>query len=120
MRRVALVLVLAIVMAACGDDSPEGAREVKRGDPRAAIQYPANAAGLEGLLTALINAVRSEREADIAALTASLELPDHERWFASTFGDELGARLSDEYAPVTGQFTQLARLIEGLIASEQT
>lgn len=107
-------------MAACGDGSPEAAREAKRGGTRGAIVYPATPAGLEGLFTALINAVRSEDQDGIAALTASLELPDHERWFAATFGGELGRRASAEYAPVAGQFMQLARVVEGLIASEQT
>lgn len=108
-------------MAACGDDSSAGrGNGGTSGTSRAAVAYPATAAGLEGLFTALINAVRSEDEDDIAMLTSSLELADHDRWFSDRFGAEMGATLSAEYAPVKGQFAQLARVLEGLIAGEQT
>jgi hypothetical protein len=117
-RRVALVLWLATAVAACGDDPPSGA--AARDRAAKAIEYPATSAGLEDMMSALIDAVRAKRTDDVEAATARLELPDHARWFDATFGETVGARLSAEYEPVRGQFAQLARVIEGLIAANQT
>ncbi len=51
---------------------------------------------LRGIIVALLNARRGERE-HFMSLAQHLVLPEHQAWFESVFGSELGSMLGHEY-----------------------
>lgn len=113
MRVVAAVIVAVFSLSACGDD--DGG---KGSDPASSIRYPKSSAGLEQLMGDIMAATKAKQDRALILLR-SLELPKHDTWFRSHFGDELGATLTAEYAPVIGSTEQMRKLFETLIATDQ-
>jgi TonB family protein len=60
--------------------------------------YPDSPHGLQDFLQDLFAAIRSNDKPKIDSLWRSTILPEHEKWFASEFGDHEGAALESAYA----------------------
>jgi len=84
-RVVPVVLLGVMLLGACGKKGGAGS-------------YPETADGLKAMFSDLMKAVEKDDEKAASALAGSLVVPDHDKWFKTTFGDEAGARVSAEYA----------------------
>ena len=62
-----------------------------------ASSLPESAAGLQSQLEALFRAAKSGNSKQFADLVSELQVPDTANWFASTFGDETGAKSAVTY-----------------------
>ncbi len=121
---VALVAALGMAAASCGDNSHgasgaagKAVHDRAGGDD---APYEQSAAGLEHLFRDLFAAIEDHDRKRAAALTASFELREPALWFRRTFGDAMGQKLADAYAPTAGNFDQLRHILEALVAKKQT
>jgi len=126
-RTVVTLAVVLMAAANCADSGKSSSGEGRAsgdGDPSSAdttdVSYPDSTEGLERLVRDILRAVKSDPSGEALRLTHSLQLPDHEVWFADTFGAERGAELAAEYAPLVGHFAQMSTLFEDLIEKQQT
>jgi hypothetical protein len=134
-RTAAVLAALLAWTSACGDDGKSAPAQPPDDDDAAGvaaerqdaatalppeIRYPATKEGLEQLARDLIEAVGADDPTPAEFLAASLQLPDHERWFTEAFGPRLGARLAAEYEPATGRLYQIIPLVAELAGRGQT
>ncbi|HWP40600.1 MAG TPA: hypothetical protein VNL70_06705 [Tepidisphaeraceae bacterium] len=78
--------------------------------------YPENSEGLKQLFADLLGAAQERQGQKVYAFMHSLLLPDANKWFTDTFGEEIGRPLAEEYtremekfpAAMTGLFLRLA------------
>ena len=122
LRSAVAALFLAATGAACSDDGPPAAVSAPVPAPPPATTprvmpveptYPDTAAGLTGLMTALVQALTAGDTVESNRLLQSLQLPDPEAWFDEVFGDELGPPLLAEQEPQRGGIGWLATHIKG-------
>lgn len=114
------IVLLALVAAGCrGEQLTEGAPVVEL-PPLKAYSYGRGEDGLQGMMTDLVDAVIAGDRAKAEMLTRSLELENHEAWFAEHFNADLGGELAKEYASSIGRVWQLADLVSALAESGQT
>jgi len=77
--------------------------------------YPENSEGLKQLFADLLAASQERQGQKVYALMRSLLLPDANKWFTDTFGEDVGSPLAEEYtremekfpAAMTGLFLRL-------------
>jgi hypothetical protein len=123
----ALVLAATVSLVGCGgDDAPPATKPAAETQPAAAPapvvlpvepSYPDTVQGLEGLMGALVKAVREDDAAETSRLLISLQLPAAEGWFREVFGPELGPTLLAEQEPQRTGIGWLASHIKGRIES---
>src|SRR3569623_62486 len=86
-----------------------------------AADYPESTDGFKMLNEDLLAAVKAGEKDKADAIIKGLILPNHEAWFAKTFGDEQGKALDAGYAAELGKFdAQMTRLIETMIKEGRT
>jgi TonB family protein len=74
---------------------------------------------LRSLMTTAISAAREADHAKLEEIARNLMIPDYETWFKTTFGEELGARLTAAYKANFGREEKwLPRLFEWLAKQE--
>lgn len=72
--------------------------------PTRAADYPESAEGLKKLTSDIMAAQGAGKNDEARALVKTMLLPDHEKWFIKTFGEDKGKKLSAAYAPLTNGF----------------
>jgi hypothetical protein len=115
-----IALGCAVACSSNGGDKkppPADAAAVKKADaapPLAEPEYDANAAGLNALLTDLLEA-RAAGNADLTYnLTESLRLRDYEQWFEERFGPKRGPELAADYKEKFDDIKLLADTLQSL------
>ena len=118
----AVLVVMAGFLAGCGDDDAPVAPAVPAvGAPPAPVvmpvepSYPDTTQGLEGLMTALVKAIRDGDEPEKTRLLQSLQLPAADAWFREVFGPGLGSALLAEQDPQRAGIGWLGSHIKGRI-----
>ncbi|WP_428937186.1 hypothetical protein [Fontivita pretiosa] len=77
--------------------------------------YPETSEGLKQLFSDLLTAAQERQGQKVYAIMRSLLLPDADKWFTDTFGEDVGSPLAEEYtremekfpAAMTGLFLRL-------------
>lgn len=77
--------------------------------------YPETSEGLKQLFSDLLTAAQERQGQKVYAIMRSLLLPDADKWFTDTFGEDVGSPLAQEYtremekfpAAMTGLFLRL-------------
>lgn len=106
----AVLAVMAGFLAGCGGDDDAPATSAAPTTPAVGAatapvvmpvepSYPDTTQGLEGLMTALVKAIRDGDEAEKTRLLQSLQLPAADAWFREVFGPGLGPELLAEQEP---------------------
>jgi hypothetical protein len=109
---------LALLAGCSGEASPKSSASDRAAV--APIEYPETGDGLAQLFGDMLDALRDGDRARAVALANSLELSSPATWFVETFGADLGAKLSEAYTPMRGQFEQLLDVLAELIDNKQT
>ena len=91
------------------------------GSKGAVHTWPASEAGLAGITKAILDEIRNARQDEAAALLSTFVLPEHDDWFRSVFGPDVGARLALEYSRGTRRMVfELHKLFSECIAQQRT
>lgn len=93
-RVISAVATLVVLGAAAGSWS----QDVSPVPPSATVgAYPESGEGLTKLVEDMFGAVKSKDDAKISSYVSALAIPDHNAWFAKTFGGTEGARMEAKY-----------------------
>lgn len=84
-------------------------------------KYPDSTDGLKRLIGDILAATKAGDKEKAATLVKDLMLTNHEAWFKQSFGDDKGAKLSEDYAKSLGEFEPSAsQLFAGMVEKGQT
>ncbi len=97
-----VVLAIPVILAAPQNDAAQQSTEPK---PQAAAitAYPESAEGLKSLLQDWFAAIKAGDTAKSTQYLDSFAIPNHQEWFANTFGPVEGARLEAKYTDLQGK-----------------
>lgn len=114
-RALLLVAILPALMAACdGTGASAGSPDRAEAEDLRPFTYQESTRGLTKLFDDMLEAIEAGDRTRARALARTLQLESPQRWFADTFGDELGAELYREYGPMRGRLGELTRLLDDL------
>ncbi|HJN13841.1 MAG TPA: hypothetical protein QGH10_00045, partial [Armatimonadota bacterium] len=74
-------------------------------DPPDPVPVDESSDGLKQHVESLIAATRAQDYGSVRSSGGDLLIPDHEAWFQSAFGPDVGAALSADYADSTSNFS---------------